>query len=239
MTRVAPKETRLMTDEKHTVPTSLELLHQLFAAATHDASAAMCRWTSGLITLSLDEVREIPLEDVCTEVDVGDELLTMVVLSLEGEVGGAMILTFDNHNGRELAAALLAQDVSKEPEWTALEKSALTETGNILGCAYMNALTRLISIELVPSAPYFLQDYGASVLEQALMTQAATSDRALICRTGFHRQGEELNWRVLFLPTEAMRVAMEEALSTAAPSKHHHHETTVAPAQCAAPGKVS
>jgi len=225
-----------MTDKTCILQPQLELLHQLFAAATHDASAAMCRWTSGLITLSLDEVREIPLESVCAEVDVGDELLTMVVLSLEGEIGGAMILTFDNHNGRQLAAALLGQETSTEPEWTDFEKSALTETGNILGCSYMNALTRLVGVELVPSAPYFLQDYGASVLQQALMTQAMTSDRALICRTAFHREGEELNWRVLFIPTEAMRIAMEEALTTASPSKHMHHEHATSQPQHDAPG---
>jgi len=193
----------------------LEVLHQLFASATHDASAAMCRWTDGLITLTLDEVREVALEDACTEMGLSDELLTMVVLSLEGELGGEMILTFDDCNGRQLAASLLGRPVNEESEWSELEKSALTETGNILGCAYMNALTRLIGHELVPSPPYFIQDYGASVLQQALMAQALTSDRVLVCRTGFHREGAELNWRVLFVPTEAMRKAMEDALHSA------------------------
>jgi chemotaxis protein CheC len=204
-----------MVDTTFASANQLDLLRQLFASATHDASAAMCRWTNGLITLSLDEVREIPLENVCAEVNVGDELLTMVVLSLEGEVGGEMILAFDNHNGRQLAAALLGQPTSESPEWTALEKSALTETGNILGCAYMNALTRLIDVDLMPSAPYFVQDYGASVLQQALVNQAMTADHALICRTGFHRGDEDLNWWVLFVPTGPMRIAMEEALHTA------------------------
>lgn len=189
----------------------MELLHQLLASATHDASAAMCRWTDGLITLSLDEVREIPLEDVCAELNLGDELLTMVVLSLEGEIGGEMILTFDDENGRQLAASLLKRPVNDGFEWSDLEKSALTETGNILGCAYMNALTRLINTELVPTAPYFIQDYGASVLQQAILAQAMTTDRVMICRTGFHREGEDLNWRVFFVPTEAMRRAMEDA----------------------------
>ena len=190
----------------------LELLHQLFASATHDASAAMCRWTDGLITLSLDEVRELPLEEACIELNLGDDLLTMVVLSLQGDVGGNMILTFDEQNGRQLAASLLGRPVGTEAEWSDLEKSALTETGNILGCAYMNAITRLIDHELVPSAPYFIQDYGASVLQQALLAQAMTSDTVLVCRTGFHRRGEELNWRVLFVPTDALRRALEGAL---------------------------
>ena len=67
-------------------------------------------------------------------------LLTMVVLSLEGKIGGEMILTFDNENGRHLAASLLRRPVGDDPQWSDLEKSALTETGNILGCAYMNAI---------------------------------------------------------------------------------------------------
>ncbi|NLS96583.1 MAG: chemotaxis protein [Planctomycetaceae bacterium] len=172
----------------------------------------MSRWTDGLITLTLDEVRELPLDRVCSELNIDDSLLTMVVLSLEGELGGEMILTFDEENGRQLAASLLGREVNADPEWSELEKSALTETGNILACAYMNAVTRLIDHELVPSAPYFVRDFGASVLEQALMVQAMTSDAVLICRTGFHREGEQLNWHVLFVPTEALRDRMGDAL---------------------------
>jgi len=194
---------------------NLEVLHQLFTSATHDASAAMCRWTNGLITLALDEVREIPLDRVCEELDFGDELLTMVVLTLDGDVGGQIILTFDDENGRKLAASLLGRKVETSEEWSELEQSALTETGNILGCAYVNALTRLIEVELIPSPPYFIQDYGASVLEQALMTQAMTSDSILICRTAFQREGEALNWHVFFVPTLELRNALEEAIESA------------------------
>lgn len=204
-----------MNFDRKPMSPELLVLNELFGAATHEASAAMCRWTNGLITLSLDEVRELPLESVCQELEWANELVTMVVLSLAGEVGGEMILTFDETNGRRLAAALLGREPSATPEWTPLEKSALTETGNILGCAYMNALTRLIDVELVPSPPYFVQDYGASVLQQALVAQAMTCDQALICRTGFHRSNEELNWHVLFLPTLALRKRMEDALHAA------------------------
>ncbi|EAQ81447.1 hypothetical protein [Blastopirellula marina] len=190
----------------------LEVLHQLLGAATHEASAAMCRWTNGLITMSLDEVREIPLEEVSVEYDFGMEMLTMVVLTLNGEIGGSMILCFDEENGRELASSLLSSKQSGSGQWSALERSALCETGNILGCAYLNALTRLMSVELVPSPPYFLQDYGASVLQQALMEQAGIDDQVLICRTRFTRGDQELNWNVFFVPNIQMRQRMEDAL---------------------------
>lgn len=194
---------------------ALGVLHELFASATHDASAAMCRWTDGLITVTLDEVRQIALEEVSVELDIGDELLTMVVLTLQKEVGGNLILVFDEPGGRQLVASLLGREAGTEPEWSDIEKSALTETGNIFGCAYVNALSRLIGTDLAPSAPYFIQDFGASVLQQAVMAQALTSDTLLLCEIGFHREGEELDWRVVFVPTQGMQDAMQRSLHAA------------------------
>ena len=114
------------------------------------------------------------LEEVAVELAVGDEPLTMVVMTLNGQLGGSIILMFDELNGRQLAASLLGREAGTESEWSELEKSALMETGNILGCAYVNALTRLVGMDLFPSPPYFIQDFGASVLQQALMAQAAS-----------------------------------------------------------------
>ena len=204
-----------MTEFHHDNDRALDVLHELFASATHGASAAMCRWTDGLITVTLDEVRQIPLEDVSAELDIGDELLTMVVLTLPGEVGGNLILVFDEPGGRQLAASLLGREAGTEPEWSDIEQSALTETGNILGCAYVNALSRLIGTDLAPSPPYFIQDFGASVLQQAVMTQALSSDTLLLCEIGFHREGEELDWQVVFVPTQGMQDAMQRSLHAA------------------------
>jgi chemotaxis protein CheC len=191
----------------------LAMLKELFGLATHEASAAMSRWTSRLITFSLDEVREIPLGGLAGELALCDEPLTMVVLRLEGELGGDLVLAFDDADARRLVADVLGQPEPFAGDWTALAKSALEETGNILGCAYMNALTRLIGRDLVPSPPYFLVDYVGSVLEQALVPQAAESEVAMVCRTAFRRQGQDLNWHVFFLPMPCLRERIEDSLA--------------------------
>ena len=205
----------MMITIDHDSVTTLAGLQELFASATHDASAAMCRWTDGIITVTLDKVRQILLEDASHELAVGDELLTMVVMTLDGERGGSMILMFDELNGRQLAASLLGQEAGSEPEWSDLERSALMETGNILGCAYVNALTRLIGMDLRPSAPHFIQDFAASVLQQALMTQAVISDSLLLCEIGFHSKGGRLDWRVVFVPTPGLQDSLQRSLHAA------------------------
>jgi len=196
-------------NETCTAGAKLSVMTRLFASATENASEAMSKWTNGQITLSLEGLSEISLEEVSTELNIGDDLLTMVMLNLEGDLGGQLILTFDEQNGRQLAASLLGREVNAEPEWSELEKSALNETGNILGCAYMRVLTEAIGTNLVPSPPYFAQDYGASVLQQAVMAQAMVSDRVLICRTIFRRKGELLRWNVFFVPAAELLERLE------------------------------
>jgi chemotaxis protein CheC len=188
------------------------LLRELFASATHDASVAMCRWTNSLVSLTLDEVCEIPLENVCADLHFGNEPLAMVVLNLEGEVGGVLVLTFSEQSARRLAASLLNAPINPGSDWSEMERSALTETGNILGCAYVNAITRLIDYQLVPSVPHFMVDYGASVLQQALLGQVVAADTVLIGRTRFQRKDAELSWWLLFIPTVALRAVIERAL---------------------------
>ncbi len=191
---------------------TLERIRQLFTLATHEASAAMSRWTQGAITLELETVQEVPLERAIDQLGLGEELLTMVVLTMDDELGGSIILCFDEENGRKLAATLLRRPLEPSAEWTELEQSALTETGNILGCAYMNAINRVVSRELVPSPPFFIQDYGASVLQQALMEQALYSPEVLLCRTRFLQEQQQLNWHVILVPTQELRELFESAL---------------------------
>ncbi len=202
-----------MTELVSTAPDLMVMSH-LFTAATENASEAMSRWTNGQITLSLEEVREVDLDQVSSELDVSDELLTMVVHHLDGELGGQLILTFDEQNGRHLAASLLKREICTDPEWSDLEKSALNETGNILSCAYMKVLTDMIGENLVPSPPYFIQDYGASILEQAVLAQAMVSDRVLVCRTNFRREGELLKWNVFFVPTDELLKKLTSTLES-------------------------
>ena len=203
-----------MSTTSHHDP-SLAILHQFFTTATQHASAAMCHWTRGRVSLTLDELTRTSLEEAMFQFEEAHELVTMVVLGVEGSDGAQLILAFDDASGRRLAASLLRREPSEGPEWTELEKSAVMETGNILASAYLNELTRLANRKLVPTAPQFVQDYGMSVLEQALIMQAMTSDEVMVSRTRFEFDSEQVNWKLMFFPDETLRESLQRAVLAA------------------------
>jgi len=191
---------------------SLAVLKQAFATATQHASMAMCQWTRGSVSLELDRLHTAPLEEAMGLFTDCMDLMVMIVLAVKGTDASQLILSFDESRGRQLAANLLQREVPADAEWTELEKSALMETGNILASAYLNELTRLAGRQLLPAPPVFVQDYGTSVLEQALMVQACVSDEVMISSTRFVFDAKAVDWNVLFLPDAALSQTIQDAI---------------------------
>ncbi len=198
-------------------PDRVAIFRQLLTSATREASVAMSRWVGDVIDLTLEEVRAVPLEEVCTTLDLSEKVSILVVLTLRAPLGGQIILHFDEPNARALAKALIATGEHSSGGWSELEQSALLETGNILGCAYVNALSRMIDHELIPSAPVLVCDFAECVLEQALAEQLQYSDVVVVSRTRFTQGERNLNWWVLFLPGSQLQELMDQSLRVALP----------------------
>ncbi len=139
-------------------------LKRIFTNANLAAEAAMCQWTEGPVQLRLEDIQELPPLDVHAALGVGDEQVTVVTLSVQGDSGGTLVLLFNKENGRKLAAMLTGR-LPNAGHWEELERSALTETGNLLACAYAMALAEAIGRPLLPSTPSLIQDCGARVLK--------------------------------------------------------------------------
>jgi chemotaxis protein CheC len=101
---------------------------------------------------------------------------------------------------------VLNQPRGTATEWLEMETSAALETANILFCAYLNALARVLPdadpgpSELIPSPPRFSRDFAASLVEFAVMDQIMATDHVLLARTQFHIDGTPVDWTLLFVP---------------------------------------
>ncbi|MCG8450885.1 MAG: chemotaxis protein [Pirellulales bacterium] len=190
-------------------------LSGLLSAATAAASQAMQQWTGQSVCLTLDSLLELTLEEAAESLNVDDEPLSMVVLGIDEKYGGQLILAFGEQESESLAYTLVGVEDSSTPEGAELKQSALMETGNILGCAYVNAISTAVDLALVPTPPCFVQDFGCSVLGQALVQQTMSGDNAIVCHTRFTCDDEELHWNVFFLPTRELQKELKDSLQTA------------------------
>lgn len=184
---------------------------QIFGPATESASQAIGVWTHGRVGLTLDEVRRTSLEEVSSILPQADVLSTIVVLAVAGSSSGQLILVFDDEHARRLIECLLHRPGKPANEWTPLEWSALSETGNVFASAYLNAMTKLTGQRFLPSPPQTFCDYAGSVLEQAVLSQAASTDDVLLCRTTMASASDAIHFLSLFVPSLELLALLRES----------------------------
>lgn len=194
--------------------TAHERLSARLAIATRHASKSFERWTRGHVRLALDEVIAASLDQLSESVGVADGMATMVVLGVEGDPGGQIVLIFDDADALTLARKLTRQPMQDSASWTDLEESAIKETGNILASAYLSELSRIVDRRLTPSPPWFLRDFAASVVQQALMSQAMERDEVILCRTRFEVEEQEISGLVFCVPSSALVMELTAAETT-------------------------
>lgn len=188
-------------------------LHQ----GSADASGALAKWIGKPSVVEIDSLEQLPLEDATSLLTAADEPICFCSVEMNGLLTGELILAFDDASGWALADLLLGEPQGTANEWTEMATSAALETTNILGCAYLNSLSRSLSnvgesSELLPSPPRFSRDFAGSLLEFALMGQAITSDQIIVARTRFEIDATPVNWTLLLIPDAQSMLRLPDLL---------------------------
>jgi chemotaxis protein CheY-P-specific phosphatase CheC len=194
----------------------IRTLEELFSQATLRASNSMARWTGGAVALSLGPVEELPPEEALGRLCLDDQVLTFVQLDIEGDASGRLLLAFDEDNLDRLAATLLNGRSTTAAE-SELRESALMETANILGSAYLAVLSDAAAALLLPSPPSLVRDYGASVLQSAVMEHLLASDRLLLLPILFDDSRARLTWQAFFAPSPELMQLLRSRLAATPP----------------------
>jgi chemotaxis protein CheC len=197
------------------------LLRMIFDRGSEAASQALSKWLGQDVHLVVSEVELVELTRAAELLGPEESLVAACTMGLAGRLSGLILLVFEDTSGLALVDMLTQQPLGTTAQWDELEQSAAKETTNIIGCAYVNALAAHLpdratptaaqvgqpgyehGDELVPTPPTFLREFAGSLLQFALMEQALELDSVLLIHSQFGagRQGLNLNWTLLFVPS--------------------------------------
>jgi chemotaxis protein CheC len=201
------------------------LLRMIFERGAESASQALSKWLGQEVRLAISEVEQVELAMAAEVLGPAENLVAACAMGLSGPLSGQILLVFEDRAGLGLVDLLLHQPIGTTTDWGELEQSAVQETTNIVGCAYLNALATHLpgrlsrggptGEELVPTPPTFLREFAGSLIEFALMEQALELDQVLLVHTSFTAGQRDINLdaTLLFIPDRASLHALAGALS--------------------------
>jgi len=97
--------------------------------------------------------------------------LVAVGVRLEGLLEGHLVLALPERDAERLATAL-GSPLARPATWDALSESALMESGNIVGSAFVSAIARMFGGKLLLSVPSLARGGGRACLDRLVPREA-------------------------------------------------------------------
>jgi chemotaxis protein CheC len=188
-----------MNDIKTLKDVQLDALREVANIGAGHAATALSQMTGSTIMISVPTINIASLEDVPTQITEPEEPIAAVLMHMLGDLTGRTLLVFPRPTAIRLAELMLRRPAGSSREMGALEQSAITEAGNILSGAYMNALSDFMGLLLLPSPPSLAIDMSAAILTTAYLQFGTDRDHVFYVESQFFLQEQKEHLRGFFL----------------------------------------
>lgn len=125
--------------------------------------------------------------------------LVAVAVRLEGLLAGHLVLALPEGDAARLATALGHEVEGRE--WGTLAESALMESGNIVGSAFVSAVAKLVKRTLLLSVPRLARGGGKACLDALVARESGAM--AFATRFSLREPPGPLEGLILFMPEPA------------------------------------
>ena len=172
----------------------LDALRELANISSGTAATSLSQMLGRPVDLNVPKAFALPLADAVDAAGDPAQEVTGIMLSVEGDVAGAVLLLVPPDG-----AATLCNLLGVEPG-TEVGDSALGEIGNILGAAYLNALTSMTGLSMLPGTPQVITDLLGAIVASVLAGAVGHGDIALVLDSELNITGEPCAISFLLLP---------------------------------------
>jgi chemotaxis protein CheC len=190
----------------------LASLRKIGVDGARAAETALRQMTRLPVDLDVSRVQTVGFADVPALLGGPEAPVVGIHLRVYGDCRANILLALAPEAALKVVGVLFPPGIASLEQMKELQASGLMEMGNIVACAYLNALSAALRMSLIPSVPMLANDMAGAVVDVLLIEQGQRSDAALVIQTEIRAQGEGLNGNLLMMPDPASVPRIVEAL---------------------------
>lgn len=178
----------------------LDVLRELGNIGAGNATTALSQMINKRVDMGVPKAELIEIEKISQILGGEEALVAGILLGIEGDVEGMMMFVQEQVSARNLVNLLMGRELDEFAEFTEMDISALQEIGNIITGAYLNSLSALTGLKIIPTVPNMAIDMAGAILSVPAIEFGKVGDHALLIQTGFGGTGEEVFGYFVLIP---------------------------------------
>ena len=190
----------------------LDALGEMGNIGAGNAATALSQMIGSTVQLSVPRVSIIPVEEIPRPMGGPETMVAGIYLQLFGDAPGRMLICLPQETVFPLLNMMFKDIQGNIQELGDQEQSALKEMGNIVGCAYLNAMATFLGVQLVPSVPALAVDMVDSVVSAVMAEMAQINPQALLIEAEFSGLDGQLTMHMFYIPEQGSLDAVLDAM---------------------------
>lgn len=162
-----------------------DVLKELGNIGAGNATTALAQMIQCKVDMKVPQVRLLDFQEVGEAMGGEEQIMAGVYLLVEGDITGSMMFLLEEKAAHTLVAKLMQMPENLEGPFSEMELSALKEIGNIIVASYLNSLSVLTNMTIVPSVPDLSIDMAGAILSVPAIEFGELGDKILLIQTQF------------------------------------------------------
>ena len=177
-----------------------DVLKELGNIGAGNATTALAQMLGTKVDMSVPHVQLVEFKDVGDLMGGAEQVMAGIYLSVEGDVTGSIMFLAGQRAARQLVDMLMGGQMKDPTEpFNDVELSALKEVGNIITGSYLNSLSMMTNLKMVPSIPFVAIDMAGAILSVPAIEFGIMGDKMLLIENQFF-DTDKLSGYFILLP---------------------------------------
>lgn len=178
-------------------PLQLDLIKELANIGGGNAATSLSQLINKPTRMTVPTIEILDYNQVYKSMMAEETLVDAVIMKMLGDAEGLFLFV----NTRESSYNLIKMMLDDHMEITdELFSSALTELVNILVSSFLNAVSKMIDVNLISSVPLYIQDMFGAILSSVYIESGQYDENVMIVKNEFFHQGNKIESALYFVP---------------------------------------
>ena len=155
--------------------TYLDVLKEIGNIGAGNAMTALSQMLNCKVDMKVPQVKLLDFNEVGALMGGEEQVMVGVFLGVEGDITGSMMFLVD---------------MVQQEGFSEIEFSAMQEIGNIITGAYLNSLSMMTNLTIIPTPPSLTLDMAGAILSVPANEFGTLGDKILLIQSQFYDEVE-------------------------------------------------
>lgn len=171
----------------------LDALKEIGNVGTGHAATSLSKLLNKKIGLNIPETKLIPIQQFQKEIGGPETIVVAAYLPTEGDISGRTIFIFSKEAACRLIDLMMMQEPGTTKVIDAMGESAFKEMANIVMGSYLDSLSNMFSLKILPGIPNSAIDMAQAIIDMLLIELGQVSDKVLFVKTVIDVEGQAID----------------------------------------------